>query len=211
MTRPDSAAALVLTAPTLAPEWASQATPIGWLSSPRGGADLLVRGRLRRRVPGLPLQLQHIRFQAARHRGGREAGPRRGKRSGRGGDRRPRRADCGRPDRRAPQRARALPRPPLGAPLAGRGRVARLLVAEARLPRRVARPLGQGRTTRRGLGGRDRRVRLRRPERRARLARGRADPFLARASVQALAASAASTAAASSRIAAGTVASPATA
>src|SRR5262249_24667799 len=128
-TSPDTAAALVFIAPTLAVARASQRTPIAWLSSARDGAELLVRGRLHRRVPGLPLQFQHLRLRAAGHCGSREAGPRRWERPGRRGDRRPRRADGRWKDRGAPQRARYVPRSPLGAAFAGRRRVARLLAA----------------------------------------------------------------------------------
>ncbi len=81
---------------------------------------LHVRRRLRRRVPRLPLQLQRRRLRAAGDRGGGQARPRRGERARRGRDRRPRRARRRRPDRGAAQRARPLPRPPLGAHLARR-------------------------------------------------------------------------------------------
>ena len=64
------------------------------------------------------------------------------------GDRRPRRARRRRPHRRCEERARAVSRPPLGARLAAERRVARLLAAQARVPRRVARPPGEGRPAR---------------------------------------------------------------
>src|SRR5207253_8191368 len=96
-------------------------------------------------------------------------------------------ADRRRPDRRSAQRARALPRAPLGAPIARGRRVARLLAPEARVPRRVARPPRQGRAPRCRLGRR--RVRLHVPRARGhtRAARARAHAVLARASVPSLA------------------------
>ena len=68
--------------------------------------QLLLGGRLRRRVPRLPIQLQRQRFRAARHRGRGQAWPRRGQRAGRRRDRRP-----GRARRRGPIDE---PRSPLG-------------------------------------------------------------------------------------------------
>ena len=50
--------------------------------------------------------------------------------------------------------ARPLPRSPLGRRLPRRGRVARLLAEEARLPRRVARPSRQGRASSRSASTR---------------------------------------------------------
>src|SRR6266545_1910087 len=118
------------------------------LSSPCGRSELRVRGGLRRRVPGLPLRVQRRRLRRTRHSGSRQARPGRRQRAGRGRDRRPRRARRAGLDRRAAQRARALPRPSLGARLARRRRGARVLAEEARLPRRMARPPGQGRPPR---------------------------------------------------------------
>ena len=116
----------------------------------------------------------------------RQARARREQRPRRGRDRGPGRARGGRADRGGAQPARAVPRPPLGAALARRGRVARLLAAEARLPQRLARPPGQGRPARGGLG-RDRGgVRLPRPARRPRAARARTRALLARGPVPAL-------------------------
>ena len=75
-----------------------------------------------------------------------------GERARRRGDRRSRRARLAGLDRRAAQRARRLPRAPLGAALARRRRVARLLAAQARLPRRVARPPREGGSAGGGVG-----------------------------------------------------------
>ena len=69
---------------------------------------------------------------------------------------------------------------------AARGRVARLLAAQARLPRRLARPPREGGPARGRLGRGERRLRLRRAARRPRAARARARALVARAPVQAL-------------------------
>src|SRR5205823_4450376 len=61
--------------------------------------------------------------------------------------------------------------------------VARLLAAQARLPRRVARPPREGKSARGRVGRPERRVRLPGPARRARAARAPPCPVLARASV----------------------------
>ena len=81
------------------------------------------------------------------------------------------------------QPARPLPRPPLGAGRPARGRVARLLAAEARLPRCLARPPRQGGTARGHLGRGDGRLRLRGAPRRPCPARARPRALLARAPV----------------------------
>src|SRR5206468_9509161 len=82
--------------------------------------------------------------------------------------------------------ARPLSRSPLGRGLPRRGRIARLLVEEARLPRRLARPPGEGGQARGRLGRRGGRVRVPRPGRRARAARAAADAELARPPVPAV-------------------------
>src|SRR5213078_1010137 len=88
-----------------------------------------------------------------------------------------------RADRRAAQRARPLRGPALGAPVPRRRRVARLLAAQARLPRRLARPPREGGVARGDLGRRERRLRLPGPARRPRPPRARAGSVLARAPV----------------------------
>src|SRR4029453_9159564 len=88
-------------------------------------------------------------------------------------------------DRRAPQRARAVPRSPLGAALASRRRVARVLAAEACFPRPLGRPPREGRAPRRRVGRGCGRVRLPRARRRARPAGARTAAVLARAAVPA--------------------------
>ena len=76
----------------------------------------------------------------------------------------------------------------LGARLARRRRVARLLAAQADLPRRVARPPGEARRARGRLGRGRRRVRLPAPgRRRAAAARARPGAVVARAAVPAVA------------------------
>ena len=78
------------------------------LSSDRGDRlELHVGGRLRRRVPRLPLQLQRDRLRAARQRRRRAPAAGRAGRARRGGDGRPRRADGRRADRRARRAASA--------------------------------------------------------------------------------------------------------
>src|SRR6266542_4395480 len=148
------------------------------LSSPCGRSELRVRGGLRRRVPGLPLRVQRRRLRRTRHSGSRQARPGRRQRAGRGRDRRPRRARRAGLDRRAAQRARALPRPSLGARL-------------ARRPRRMARPPGQGRPPRGRLGRRDLGFRLPRSPRGPRPPRARTRPLVARVAVPPLARTAA--------------------
>ena len=150
-----------------------------------GGRQLRLRRRLRRRVPRLPLQLQRRRLRAARHGSRRQARPPRRERARRRRDGRPGRARRAGRDRGAPQRARPLPRSPLGRRLPRRGRVARLLAEEARLPRRVARPPREGREARGRLGRGRAEIHLPRPARRPRAARAPADAELARAPVPA--------------------------
>ena len=77
----------------------------------------------------------------------------------------------------------AVPRPALGAHRAGRRRVARLLAAQARLPRRLPRPPRQGGPARGRLGRRERRVRVRGAAGRPGAPRARPDAVLARAPV----------------------------
>src|SRR5919201_2235492 len=147
------------------------------------GDELLLGRGLRDRVPRLPVRLQCLRLRAARHRRGREARARREQRAGRGRDRRPGRARPPRAHRGAAERAGPFRRPPLGAPVARRRRVARLLAAQARLPRRLARPPREGGAAGGHVGRRQRRLRLPRPARRPRVARARPGPLLARAPV----------------------------
>src|SRR5439155_6116767 len=147
------------------------------------GDELLLGRGLRDRVPRLPVRLQRLRLRAARHRRGCEARARREQRARRRRDRRSRRARPSWVDRRAAERARPLPRPALGARVARRRRVARLLAAQARLPRRVARPPREGGPPRGDLGRRQRRLRLLRPPRRPRPPRARPGSLLARAPV----------------------------
>src|SRR6266404_3925201 len=153
----------------------------------RGGrGELHLRRRLPRRVPRVQLQLQRGGFRAARDGGRRQAGPHlreRARRRRDGGSRGTRRAKR---DRGAAQRVRALSRPSLGRRVARRRRVARVLVEEARLPRRVARPPREGREARGRMGRQRGRVLLPRPERWARAARAAADAELARAPVPAV-------------------------
>ena len=73
-----------------------------------------------------------------------------------GRDRRPRRADRPRAHRRSAERPGRVPRPPLGAGRPRQRRVARLLAAQAHLPRRLARPARQGEPARGRLGRRRR-------------------------------------------------------
>src|SRR5512133_320817 len=152
----------------------------------RGGGELRLGRRLRHRVPGPPLRLQRRGLRGACHRRGSSARARRRQRPRRGRDRRPGRARLARLDRRAAQRSRPLSRPPLGAGLARRRRVARLLAEEARVPERLARPPRQGGHPRRRLGRGARRLRVSRPERRPRSPRARPRAFVARAAVPAL-------------------------
>src|SRR5438270_737516 len=174
-TAKDAAATRTLTGPTLAWRYPQNADDPG---------DELLLGRgLRDRVPRLPVRLQRLRLRAARHRRGRQARPRREQRARRRRDRRSGRARPPRADRRGAERARPLPRPPLGAPVARRRRVARLLAAQARLPRRLAGPPREGRAARGDLGRRQRRLRLPGPSRRPRPARARPGSLLARAAV----------------------------
>src|SRR5207237_9438674 len=88
--------------------------------------------------------------------------------------------------RGAAQRTGAQARPPLGRGLARRRQVARVLVEEARLPRRLARPPRQGRQARGRLGRRRGGVLVPRPGRRAGAARAAAYAELARAPVPAV-------------------------
>src|SRR3954452_8495693 len=147
------------------------------------GAQLRVRRGLRRRVPRLPLQLRRAGLRGARHGGRRQARAPRGERARRRRDGRPGRARRARLDRRGAQRARPLPRSPLGARLPRRGRVARLLAAQARLPRRLARPPRQGGSARGDVGRGPVGLRLRGSPRRTRAARARAGAVVERAAV----------------------------
>src|SRR4029077_2919134 len=104
-------------------------------------------------------------------------------RVGRGRDGRPRGACRARRDRNAPQRARGVPRAPLGRARARPRRVTRLLAEEARLSRRLARPPGQGGVARGGLGRRAPGLHVRRHERRPCAARAPPHAELARAPV----------------------------
>src|SRR5204863_14574 len=142
--------------------------------------------RLRHRVPGSPFRLQRGRLRGARHGRGRPARSGRRERPRRRRDCRPRRARLARLDRRAAQRARPLPRAPLGTRVARRRRVARLLAEEARLPQRVARPPRQGGDPGRCLGRSARGLRLPRSQRRPGPARARPRALVARAPVPAL-------------------------
>src|SRR6185437_13054963 len=157
----------------------SARTRPGYASSGGRRRQLRVGRRLRRRVPRLPVRLQRRGLRAACHGSRRQAGPHRGERARRRRDRRPGRARGTRRDRGAAERARPLPRPALAGALARAGRVARLLVEEARLPRRVARPARQGRKARGVVRRGRRRVRLPRSRRRAGAARGPPDAELA--------------------------------
>ena len=80
--------------------------------------------------------------------------------------------------------ARPLPRAQLGARRARRRRVARLLAAQARLPRRLARPPGQARRARDRLGRESRPSSPTSTRRRPAAARARAGAVVARAAVQ---------------------------
>ena len=82
----------------------------------------------------------------------RQARPRRPHRSRGRRDRRPGRGRRPGRDRRAGLAPRALHRPQLGAGRGRRGRIARLLAAQAGLPRRVARPPGEARRGSRSSG-----------------------------------------------------------
>src|SRR5207247_6266321 len=158
-------------------------TTQGYASSRGRGRQLRLRRRLRRRVPRVPLQLQRGGFRAARHGGSRQARPPRRQRARRRRDGRPGRARGAGRDRRDPQRARPVPRSPLGRGLPRRRRGARVLAEEARLPRGLARPPGQGREARGWLRRGGCRLLLPRPPRRPRAARAAADAELARAPV----------------------------
>src|SRR5581483_4769130 len=151
-------------------------------ASTRG--ELQLRQRLRRRVPRLPVLLRDDGFRGPRRRRRREARRGRDADARRGRDERPgrsRRAGC---DRRAGVAARALPDAELGAGVPRRRRVARLLVAQADLPRRLARPSGEARRTRGRLGRARGRVRVPAPRRRrTAAARARAGAVVARAAV----------------------------
>ena len=120
-----------------------------------GRGELLLRRGLRRRVPRLSLRVQRRRFRAARRRGRRQARARPSNELDDDETADLARADRRRPHQRRPQRPRPLPGPPLGAALARRGRVARLLAPQARLPRRLARPPRQGGPARGRVGRRD--------------------------------------------------------
>src|SRR5215210_5881427 len=152
----------------------------------RGRAELPVWGGLRDRVPRLPVRLQRGRLRGAGHRGRRQARADCRERARRGRDARPRRAGRRRTHRGAAQRARAVPRPAVGARLARGRRVPRLLVAEAGLPRRLARPARQGGAAGGRVGRCGGGLLLSRPVRRTRAARARAGALVARAAVQAL-------------------------
>src|SRR5215471_6867651 len=150
----------------------------------RGGlGQLPLGGRLRRRVPRIPVQLQRGGLRTARDGSRRQARAPRGERARRRRDGRPGRARRAGRCARAPQRARPLHRSALGRGLPRRRRVARLLAQETRLPRRVARPSRQGGKARgrlrRGHGG----LLLPRPPRWPGPARAAADAELARAPV----------------------------
>src|SRR4051794_36132756 len=150
---------------------------------PRVRDELPLRRRLRRRVPGVSLQLQPDGFRAARERSCSKARARRVGRARRGRDGRSRGANGARAHCRAPERARRLPRPQLGAPLGHGERIARLLAQKVDLSRRVARPPGQGEPARGRLGRTELGVRL--PGSPGRPSPARAGPgsFLARPSV----------------------------
>ena len=126
----------------------------GYASRRGRGRQLRLRRRLRRRVPRLPLQLQRGRLRAARHGSRRQARPPRRERARRRRDGRPGRARRAGRHRGAPHVARPLSRSPLGGHLPRRGRVARLLAEEARLPRRLARPSREGRASSRSASTR---------------------------------------------------------
>src|SRR5206468_407532 len=104
-------------------------------------------------------------------------------RAGRRRDGRPGRARRARRHRGAAQHARPLPRSPLGGHLPRRGRGARVLAQEARLPRRLARPPREGGKAGGRLGRGGGRVQLSRPGRRPGAARAPAHAELARHAV----------------------------
>src|SRR5205085_731996 len=81
----------------------------------------------------------------------------------------------------------SLPRAQLGAAVPRRRRVARLLAAQADLPRRLARPPGEARRARGRVGRQRRRVRLPASRGWAPAARARAGAVVARPAVQAIA------------------------
>src|SRR4051794_27371632 len=157
----------------------------GYASTRGRRRELRLGRRLRRRVPRLPVQLQHGGLRAARDSGRREARTDRRQRARRGRDGRSGRARRARRDRRGAQRARPLSRSALARGLARAGRVARLLAEEARVPRRMARPAREGGEAR-GRVRRERRgVRVPRPGRRAGAPRAAAHAELARTAVPA--------------------------
>src|SRR5581483_5479076 len=158
----------------------------GYASVRGRSRQLRLRRRLCRRVPRLSVPLQRRRFRRARDGSRRQARPAGRERARRRRDGRPGRARRAGRHRRAPFVARPLSRSPLGRDLPRRGRVARLLVEEARLSRRVARPPREGGKARGRLRRAIGRVRLPRSERRARAARAAADAELARAPVPAV-------------------------
>src|SRR5438128_665139 len=158
-------------------------TAQGYASGRERSRQLRLRRRLCRRVPRLPLQLQRRGFRAARHGSRRQARTARRQRARRRRDGRPGRARRAGRDRRAPLVARPLPRSPLGEPFPRRGRVARLLAEEARLPRRLARPPRKGRQAGGRIRRRERRVLVPRPARRTGALGVAADPELARRAV----------------------------
>src|SRR5262245_23637965 len=146
-------------------------------------SELLLGRGLHGRVPRVPVRVQRRGLRAARDRGRCEAGARGGQRPRRGRDRGSGRARGGRVDRGAALVPRALPRASLGAIVTDSWRIARLLAAQARLPRRLARPSREGRTARSRLGRRRGGVRVPGPPRRPRAPRARARSFLARSPV----------------------------
>src|SRR4051794_34216323 len=154
-------------------------------AGPRGGRrrQLRLRGRVRRRVPRLPVQLQRRGLPGTGRGSRRQARPPAEERARRRRDGRPGRARRAGRHHGRPQRARPLSRSPLGRALPRRRRVARLLAEEARLPRRLARPAREGGQARGGVRRGGVGVRLPRARRRARPARAAADAELARHAV----------------------------
>src|SRR4051794_34736008 len=96
------------------------------LSRARRREQLRLGGRVRARVPRLPLRLLRGGLPRAGYGRGGEARPDPGQRPRRGGDGRPRRAHGRRADRGAAELARDVPDAPLEAGLAERRRVARV-------------------------------------------------------------------------------------
>src|SRR3954447_249163 len=133
---------------------------------PDVGGELHLGRRLHRRGPGVSLQLQRVRLRAAGGRRRGEARARRGERARRRRDGRSGGARGAGADRGPAIAPRPVPRAALGTCLAGAGRVARVLAVEADLPGGVARPSGEARRARGGVGRERGRVRLPAPGRR---------------------------------------------